>query len=627
MPLPIQQFETGDNLNVPIEEQAFSPEEQEEYDGLFLFEKARKNLKEIVDSWSEEINSTEARRNERNVDIDVKYLRDSGQINPDETFIPDRTIDTNIRREQPAYVNFLTQSRRLVIFKNDNIPPDKTQQLESAFTSGMTYEGWINPFLKEIDGSQAHGWAAVEVVYDETKPLHVSVESIEHDKLFFNLDTADLNQTELIRLYKVTPMQLKRWIYRYGFNADIIERALQINKQEKKRERTNVYKVFFKWEDVVYIAWFSLESGADDWLKPPQALRLGIYEQQQIKDTATGLNQPNWVETPIRQYPIFILPYRESEQDVIKEYKGRCYLDGPKQEAKTAILTGYVNRLMRSSNIYGSVVNDDGGGAAVKQLDIDLTPGTIFDKAINFFSIDPPDPSGLKALQYLDISNTEETGNISAAVSNRQDSRKTAKELELAEKSEIMFKSVPLVIFSNHIREVYSYVWPIVQSQALRNQISLLMIQQTNNIGIDEFVNDIKTISAKYDIRAAGDEDVIKRGERVQSMMQDWPVIQNTGAKFEFLADLIRLKYPEKGERYSQLVLQGDQMKQMIGAMAAMIQKLIKPEDLATLSPEEKQQLLTMQQMAQQITGDNQQPQQQPQQQQQQQQQPAQLTQ
>ena len=49
------------------------------------------------------------------------------------------------------------------------------ERLESEITEGLRYKGWINPYFSVTDGAQLHGWDSVEVVYDEKKPLQVSL--------------------------------------------------------------------------------------------------------------------------------------------------------------------------------------------------------------------------------------------------------------------------------------------------------------------------------------------------------------------------------------------------------------------------------------------------------------------
>src|SRR3990167_6638641 len=151
----------------------------------FDFDKSKVYLKKIISQWDTELLVTKSNRLKRDVDIDSEDLRKRGDIAPDETFIPDRTIELNIRREQPSYASYLVQSRRLGIFRCKSQPGLDSQRLEIEFTNGLRYPGWISPWFKEVDGTQAHGWDSIEVIFDEDKPLHVALEHIGHDKLFW----------------------------------------------------------------------------------------------------------------------------------------------------------------------------------------------------------------------------------------------------------------------------------------------------------------------------------------------------------------------------------------------------------------------------------------------------------
>ncbi len=153
---------------------------------FFDYEKAKIRINDIIDSWATEVKDTESRRNERYIDLDVEALRKSGTIQEDETFIPNRVIDTNISRELPEFLAFLKQSNRLAVFTCISDPNTPTDNLERDFTKGLTYQGWYKDFKRLIDGASLHGWDSIEVVFDETKPLHVGFEHIGHDKLFYS---------------------------------------------------------------------------------------------------------------------------------------------------------------------------------------------------------------------------------------------------------------------------------------------------------------------------------------------------------------------------------------------------------------------------------------------------------
>lgn len=575
----------------------------------FEYDEARIHLNRIVDNWKQEVDKTDERRKTRDVDINVQQLRSTGKLDEDETLIPDRVIDTNIQREQPPYINYLKNSRRLAIFTCVSNPDiTDSQKLELEFTRGMTYPSWEVPHYKCLDGTQTHGWDAIEVVYDSSKPLKVGLEQIGHDRLFFPRSCLDIQDAaKVVRAYDVTINQLKKFVENNGFSKDQVGTIISVRANtQKESETVRIYKSYCKYDAQVYVSWFCLEYGVDDWLKKPIPLFLGMKTKTTkmvdvsttMPDPITGLptqtmtQQPRevWVDTPINQYPIYILPYRETEKPKVIDHKGRVFLDENKQEAQTAILSSFVNALYRASKTYAARDAEDGIGTSLKEEeDIVLTGNRILNKPIKFFQMDYPDPVILKAMQYFDSANAAETNQVNFAANNRQDSRKTAKEISSSEQKEALLNSVQLTLFSTHIRNIYSLCWMIVQSLAMQGKIQFLLVKKqrpkinpvmgqpipdpnTGQPEIEEYwENDYETIKQLYDVRAAGDTDVIQRSEKIQQMKQDFPVIANTILRDEFLAELIKLQYPDVGEKWAKILLtQGNQFEQMKGLLGQL---------------------------------------------------------
>jgi hypothetical protein len=607
---------------------------------LFDHFKAKPIIDEILGQWSDEEAETETRRRERYIDLDVDAMRRAGQIGPNETFIPERLIDSAILREQPNYLAFLNKSRRLAIFRCLSDPHQDTQKLEAEFTAGLTYEKWLPVFFKVVDGAQLHGWDAVEVVFDESKPLHVAFEHVSHDRLFYNKEVDDPHDSEyMIRAYKVTSINLKRFVGRFGFDAEQVAKVLNKESSTKKRNAVyTIYKVYFKVDGVVFVAWYEKDT-ASNWLKAPDKLRLGIREKKQVSPAIAqqtggeiGLNSASggqgdaslspmagvpsltWEDKDIDTFPIFVLNYRESEDEKATAHIGRAFLDGPRQEAHTSIVTSFVNSTMNASNVFGSPEQGDEAEMSMRQLDTVLENGKLYSKKINFFHMDYPPVEILTALQQLDVREMQQSGQVDFAVMNRKDARKTKAELDKSSETADLVRSVPLSLFSEFLRGVFSFSWRIVQSAALQETIPFLLIPKVNMaIGMNgeripmpaqgQYTNDIATISKLYDVRPAGDVDFIQRVEKIEQMKQDWPVVQLTPAATEFLQDLMRLEYPDVGEKYAQLIAQGDP-KAVVAALAAMLKGALQPPEVAMLSPEEQQKLVQLEKTVQQMLGD-----------------------
>src|SRR4051812_12742731 len=112
---------------------------------MFDYATAKTFLKRIVSDWRSEVEDTEARRKTRDVEINVESLKLQKKLDDDETIIPVRVIDTNITREQPPFINYLKNSRRIAIFHSEDDPNTDADNLEQEFTRVSTYNGWETP--------------------------------------------------------------------------------------------------------------------------------------------------------------------------------------------------------------------------------------------------------------------------------------------------------------------------------------------------------------------------------------------------------------------------------------------------------------------------------------------------
>lgn len=573
---------------------------------LFFYTKAKTSIISLMSTWSMAFTEVEMRRKERYVEVDIEALRQQGAISKDQTLIPDRVIDGNIRRELADIMAFLNAGYRLGIFECKSQPNIDTRQLEDEVTKGLTYNGWYTEFEKTADGTGLHGFDYLEVVFDTSKPLHVGFEHVGTDCLYFNRKVEDIQDSEwLIRKYEIPVFRLEQdFVTKFGFNAEQVAMITESFKETRRNDVVTINKGYFKYQDITYVCWFGDATGkTTDWLKAPEKLRLGIWEDSQNIDPMTG--KPVRVESDIHFFPILRNLYRNDEQKPLVAHKGRGFLDAPQQEANTAIISGFVNMTTRSQSIYASPDLDDGESAEIKVLDVELEPDGIYNRKMNFWNTPAPDVMLLQALGILDNRNSLQSGQVSFAAANRKDSRKTAKELNLAEDQQSKITSIGLAGFSEFLRGVLEIAWRIIQSQAIDNKIKLLLIeQQTVKLGIpqSEFVNNIEVISQEFDIRPAGDTDVIEAQAEQQKMQQDWPVVQTVpGLKQVFLEDYLKLRYPKHSDQYVQAMKAGDPGKALVKSLgAALVGMTEHPDEIASMGPENKQQLQQLEQNAQQ---------------------------
>jgi len=613
-------------------------------------------FEQMVNSWMPEFVRTREQRSFRYIEIDAQLMRNQGFLKDDETVLPIRVAERNIRREQPGYVAFYTQSRRALIFRENRSALDQAmstmeeEQVEEAFTQGMRYPGWELAPYAATDGAQAHGWDAVEVVYDETKPLKVSIEQVGHDKLMFPIEALDIQYAEYIaRGYDLTSQQLKAYVADFDFDPTQVEILTAADKGTGYRtlRHYRVWKILFKEDGIVKVGWRCDAASAgqprygglcSNWLKAPVPLYLGRQHKEMqeqppvlqpvvhpvigpLADPLTGqplmqeVPQPPVeviVDTPETEYPIYLLRYHQTEDQQIFSTRGRVFLDRYDQEAQTAIASGFVNKLMRSTNVYAAVGQDGqpGSSTAPKQLPVKLQHGAIYDKPINFFSSEAPDPVLLNALQWFGVRNAEENGQTDFAVNNRQDSRKTATEIQAASQQASLLSGVQVTIYSAWICAFYRRVWEIVQNLAQMEKIEFL--QQVGQDGTT-FTNNQEILAKKFYVRAAGDIDVTQRAQQIQQMLQMWPIVSQTPAAQAFLRDLLITAFPNGGMKWAQVIQDDQTVKQLLGQCALMLKNIImsRPEELKSLPPQEVQQLRQLEQQVTLVLNPQQQPKQQ----------------
>lgn len=574
------------------------------------YQDAKQRASNLILNWSGQINYVKANRKKRFIEVDVEQLQRDGKLLSDETLIPIRVIDTNIKREQPVFVRFLTQSDRLAIFEDESDPSKNNRPIEDAFSRGMRYLGWATQYYKCIDGAQLFGWDAVEIEFDSNKPLHVGVSHIGNENLIFPRDAKNIQACEMVLIgTDVTKTILQKFVKDFGFNATIVEEIMGKLSNEKDDKTVKIYKMFYKLDGIVQVAWYY--ESASDYLKSPIPLFLGIKHQESqlqsvpVVDPITGLptlvqqEVPIWVDDVETDYPIKIYVYDITERPCVVDNRGRAFLDETRQEAQTGLWTSLINGCLRASNVYGSPEGDASNGAEVAQLEVALKHGYIYNKKINLWSPPWPDPMIVKAANAMDTQTQQETGQVAFAVNNRADSAKTATEVTSAEQQQQLLSGVKVFLLSQFIQEVCSASWRITQSQALQNLIVFLPKVTQLPDGTSQLTNDVETISRNYLIKAAGDVDVVRRDQKLSQMQQMWQIISATPLAIPYLMDILKIVHPEDAERYNMILQAGDQKTIMLQQMGEVLRSIVTDESGA-IKPEFKQYQKQLQQLEQQ---------------------------
>jgi len=322
-------------------------------------------------------------------------------------------------------------------------------------------------------------------------------------------------------------------------------------------------------------------------------------------DPATMLpvSRTEWVREPEKEYPYHILPYKVTEDQAIAQTQGRGEMDLHIQEASCSTWSAFVNQCWESSRVMWSPSQPDptNGGTAPKQLSVIIKKGAIWDRPMTAFTPPPPNPMVPKALEMLATQNADNINQTAWTVNNRQDSRKTAREIDSAEKQQSQISSTQVVVLSVSLQSVFNADWRIIQSQALQGNIPFLSRGKDETTGL--YVNDEATLSVTFQLYPAGDVDYVERMEQTAMMQQDWPVIQQTGARDIFMEEYLRVRYPKTADRYIAAIKAGDQKTQLIQSMGTLLKTAV-TDETGNLRPEwqpHAQELASLEQAAQQL--------------------------
>lgn len=571
------------------------------------------NLKSLMED-ARALNTTERRL--RYAEINIEDERAAGRIAPDELYIPQHIIDSNIRREQSSYVQYIVQSPRAIILEDVENPVLETSAIEKDATSRIRYDGWQIPMFSNIDGMQQSGYGVMEIIYDKNKAGSLRHEYIQKCDFGLVTDTKNIQEAELVgRNYyfsKTTLLtkgiQLEE-LGGFGFNPEQVSKITDGNPStvdastagdSKDKSLFCIQKVMFRVNGVVVVAWTSKER-CDDWVRAPRPLFIGRKKLavdpvsgQPVMDPLTGI--PVSQDDTESEYPFYLFPYLISENDTISQLKGRVFLDQDTQQAVSSLLSSTCTAHRRASGLYFSKDVEDPNSDVLTQKNVYFKTGALINGKVQQFQLNAPGAEMLGAIQALVTSNQSQTSQINFAAMNRQDSRKTATEVNAAQEESQSLSTVQVVLFSNSLRNLYDSMFRIIQSRVLAG-----LIQVEPPL--------VELYKRTYHVKPSGDVDVIERQKTVQMMLQMWQIMAQTPAAVPFLADMLTKMFPDNAPKYLNIFAQAQQaqqqgQQQMMQAIGADIVALAQHPEMFT--PEGQQKALPAIQQAAALIGNGQ---------------------
>lgn len=545
---------------------------------------------EFKAEWSrleQDFNSTkstiENNRKIRKNKVDVIAMRRRGLLNPSQTYVGVRVIDENIQRDVPTYLAFLKQARRMGIFTPLDNPNIQVEPLEMAVTSNLRYNGWETDYIRYIDGALLHGWDIVEVVFDPNRPGHVSVNHVGADNLLFSRQYENIEQSPMVaRAYSISAVDLDNYVRNKTFDVPTAVENLKkhidsINANGKSSDNlaqpTQVYRVLFKHDGIVYETWYS--NDVNERLSTSRPFFNGRYERLTTQTLQPGtlqvVPQETFVPTKESQYPYVMFFTSLTEEKRIAEQVGHGERSYYLQDAMCVLQSAGVNGAIQASNVMWSPDGEDFATAGKAALqDLKIKNGAVWNRPMRAFSAPYPDPMLFRALDALDTRNAVSTNKQAFAVNNRQDSRKTAKEIQSAESQQSQISSVQVLFLSIPVREIVRRSYEIMRSEWLRGELTPPF--------------DKALLEQRYEIQSAGDQDYIQRQELIAAMQQDWPVMQATPAAQIFLTEYLQLRYPQLAPKLIASLSQTND-NQLIAGLATTLREAVTDEH-GQLKPE-----------------------------------------
>lgn len=520
----------------------------------FKFDDENCTFKALITAHQAEIDKCTLRREYRKHRVNVKEKRERKELLADETIIPDRTIDQNIRSEKVPYIRYIEQTATVLAFHDPAAPTLNFEGLSDWTTMLFRHGHWKLPWFKLIDTILTHGGGSVELIFNDKAPGKAVVEFIRRENLILPQRARSIDSCLRIgREYELTKHQFSTLARELSFNDKVTAKINDIYKN--RDEFIKIYKLYGRDKSgIVYNFWLAPENiGADDYLRAPTVHFSGELSSAE-PDPLTGLPQPP-NPIPATKYPIYFFPYHVEEDETLLEIQGRAALDLHCQEARTSLLSATVNGATRASRFYPTRKLSAPGDTPSNDSLFVLKHGHVFEGEFDIFQPNWPNTIALSIDQALATRKAQEIGQTDFAAMNRQDTAKTATELVQAQQTAESLNSVNISLFAEICLELYLDWWNIILSQALAGAVPIP----------PELADPAVLSSPSLTATMAADAQVVKRAQRAQQYAQYFPAVANSPYALPFLESMLKELFPQEFAQWKQAADAANQTTQLLG--------------------------------------------------------------
>jgi len=497
-----------------------------------------------------EANNCKVRRELRRHRVNVMTKRQKGELLPDETEIPDRTISDNITREKPIYLNYIQGSVKVLTLSDPFQQEKDFQSIEEWITKLLRPTGWKKPGKLLVDSFLLHGAGFLEIIPDPNVVAGHTVEYIRRDNLILPPGTRSINSCQRIaRRYELTKAQFKDFATRYEFNPGVVQKIL--GQAKEQTHFISIFKYFLRDDaGAIYIAWMGSEDAAPEtWLKDPLPYFSGLYDFQ-YGPAGNIIGSTPKVATSILIYAFL---YDREEDEVILETQGRASLDQHVQEAKTSSITSAVNGAHRASRFYPFKKSEDDQDPRTASTE-PLKHGVLNKGDIGVFQPNWPNPILLTIAQVLGVGNAQSAGAVDFAAMSRQDTAKRATEINAATEQAGEIKSGKIDTFAEGWLDLHIYRFDILRNDLKRelSQPNGGKYANSNDetgerpLSVPPALAEINLFSPTLIIAVAADVEVVRRAEKEAKYLKFYPLFSGTKFHDAYFKTMIKSIFPEE---------------------------------------------------------------------------------
>ncbi len=520
----------------------------------FEYAKEKEVFFSLYNETEEERRLCAVRRELRRHKKNVADLRTQGLLLPDETIIPDRTIEQNIAAEKPPYIAFIEQPQTTISFVDSADPTLDTSEASKWITDLLRYQNWKDCWLHNLDAMLLHGASFIEGIFDPAAPSKFTFEYVRRDSLLIPKNTRVINNcTRLARMHEVTKAQLQDYVKTFGFDETAVRKITEHYKS--KTEFIRIFKYFMKDDNgAVYTAWLALdEVSLNSWLREPRPYYNGDF---------SPANELSPTPTPIQatSIPIFDFPYVYEEDETILQTQGQAALSVHIQEALTGLYSATVNGATRAAGIYATEVPDAGGNVTNAES-IPLKSGFILKGNLAFANVPWPNAIALQIAQALSVRNAQQSGQTDYAAMSRQDTAKRATEIVAAKEESDKLKSTKISLWSERSLLAYKFAWNVI-----KNQVLLGTIQPPPTFDFNCLLSPTITVVM------SADAQVVRKESRKNTLLNFWPIVSTTPYAPVYLDTLLIEIFPADFPKWQAQLGMNNAKDQLLSQTAGLIQ-------------------------------------------------------